>query len=132
MAGKRVADGAANATMDAVTSTARRLYRIVENDPPTAWDFTSAKRRGRVLRRSSPELLRIWDGLSAFETIDQALAQARAYPRLGRYIAALDLPAVPEVRVERTTQTDGHYTIWGPIPALIAAVVSVTPVAEIH
>ncbi len=112
--------------------SARRLYRIVENDPPTPWDFTSAKRRGRVLRRSSSEPLRIWDGLSAFETVEQARAQARAYPRLGQFIATLDLPLVPEVQVERTTMTVGHNAMWAPIPILLAAVVFVTRVSEVH
>lgn len=77
-------------------------------------------------------MLRIWDGLSVFETLEQARAQALAYPRLGRFVAVLDIPDSPLIRTERTTKTEGHYTIWGPVSVLLDSVVSVVSIDRLH
>ena len=108
--------------------SARVFYRLVHGDPPTLWDFTSSHARGRVLRHPTAETLRLWDGLSVFETEAQARQQARAFPRLGRYIAALEILMGGPIRFERTTRTEGHYTLWGEAGEILEWVRSVVPV----
>ena len=102
------------------------FFRIVATNPPTLWDFTSLQGRGRDLQFPTPEALRLWGGLSVFETIGQAQEQRRRYPYLGRFVAELALPSNVSVRGERTTRTPGHWTLWAPPATLLACVTVVT------
>ncbi len=96
-----------------------RLYRVVRTNPSTADDFLSQYdlhlRRSAASRRpppTDPRLLRIWDGISMSATRLHAEQQQARFPRLGSYIAVLDLPMV-RFRMERSTATPGHFTVWG-------------------
>jgi len=117
--------GAMAAVHDVPGEEARVCYRIVTADPPTLADFTSNEARGVPPRRRDPETLRLWGGISVFETEQQARLQATLFPRLGQHIAALRVPEGGAIRVERTTRTEGHYTLWGEPADLLACVLSV-------
>jgi hypothetical protein len=54
----------------------RTLYRIVKTDPPTLDDFTSRAARGAP-PPLDPELARVHDGISTFNTAQQARRKAR-------------------------------------------------------
>ena len=76
----------------------------------------------------SPEQMGQWDGLSVFATEDQARRQARALPRLGRFVAEIDI-GDGSFRVERTNPGNpGHHTLWGNAERVVQRVVRVTPV----
>lgn len=51
-------------------------------------------------------------------------------PWLGEgFLAEIVLPdADPQFRFERTTKSDGHYTLWGDPTAMLEHVVRVTPI----
>jgi hypothetical protein len=50
---------------------------------------------------------------------------------LGRYLAELNLSGMTDVRVERTTKSKGHYTVWGTPDRLLSAVVRVIQVRPV-
>jgi hypothetical protein len=99
------------------------FYRITRTDPPTLWDFRSAKDRGRREPESAEER-RLWDGISVYATEAQARRKARSLPLLGRFIAAVVLSEDDSVRVERTLSTAGHHTLWGDAALLLERVES--------
>lgn len=105
-----------------------RFFRVIESNPATHWDLLSSARRGRKLRQRTPELDRLFAGLSVFETKEQACQQARTYPKLGRYVAEIDIPLDAPVECERTTRTAGHWTIWASPGYLLGRIVTVSPV----
>jgi hypothetical protein len=102
------------------------FFRIVESNPPTLWDFLSAARRGRQLRRRTPELERLFAGISLFETFAQARDQAQVFPQLGEFIAEIVVPNDLAIDCERTTRTEGHWTIWARPDTLLSYVILVT------
>jgi hypothetical protein len=69
-------------------------------------------------------VLRLWDGLSAFQTEAQARQKGRELPRLGRFIVRLELPDSTAIRAERTLDGEGHYTLWGEPSDFLRCVVS--------
>jgi len=73
---------------------------------------------------------RLWRGVSRTETLTQARATARRAPILGTFVAALDLPAHPRFRAERTGNRAGHSTVWSEADALLACVAWAVPVEE--
>ena len=114
--------------MDRDLGDARRLYRIVQHDPPTREDFQSNAARGRPLP-GEPEFARLHDGLSTFASLDQAARKARQYPMLGRFVAELVISDSSGVRIERTIlRSRGHHTVWGTPEMLLGCVVRVQPV----
>jgi hypothetical protein len=108
------------------------FYRIVESNPPTLWDFTSLQTKGRALKYPSPEALRIWDGVSVSETMEQARAQLQKFPHLGSLIAEIRVPLGLDIRCERTTRTRGHWTLWASPETLLPLVVTVTSVEALE
>jgi hypothetical protein len=104
------------------------LFRVVQTDPPTVRDFLSQKVLGIPLKTEMPKVLRLWDGLSVYRTVDQARARAWQTPRLGRYITELAVPADEEITVELDNGRNGHCTIWGSPWLLRSFVISVVPV----
>jgi hypothetical protein len=110
----------------------RRFFRIVRSDPPRLVDFTSNLIRGRPIPPGADEeIVRLWDGISVYRTESQARRHAKASPMLGEYLAELDLSNVIGIRVERTTNSKGHYTLWGAADRLLAAVVRVVQVRPV-
>ncbi len=106
----------------------RVVYRIVRSDPPTLDDFLSDESAGKASTAATPELRRLASGRSVYNTEAQARRKARAYPVLGRYIAAVELPEHPAIRMERTLASAGHHTLWADPELLLANVVAVVPV----
>ena len=106
----------------------RVLYRIVHHDPPEMSDFLSNAALGKVLRRPTPETERWWRGISTCATEQDARVLAQQAPRLGRYIARLEIPTGVAVTTEQTGRDPGRYTVWGDpalLRSLVVAVVSV-------
>jgi hypothetical protein len=105
------------------------LFRIIKDTTPTLDDFTSNAKRGRVIPANlSPDLHWLWDGLSLYAESDQAIKTARRFPQLGRYLATLDLSQSTTATWERTTPSEGHYTVWGDPEELLQCVVNVVPI----
>lgn len=104
--------------------TSIRLYRIVLTDHPAAEDFRSAFALGRCVR--NPVLARLADGLSFYAVQAQAREAAqRAADRgisLGSFVAVVDIPTDGRYRTERTTRSQGHFTVWSDLDVLIAFV----------
>lgn len=106
----------------------RILYRVVQTDPPTLWDFTSNEARRRRPRRPLDTVgRRLWRGLSHFDTLEAARAAARNTPALGHFVAEIAVPDDDSVEVERTGRA-GHYTMWGSPGRLLGYVRRVVPV----
>ena len=104
------------------------LYRIVLTNPPTTADFVSEGERG-IERRVRPEYERLRSGVSTFDSEERARQRASGWPWLGASIAELDLPDRDlHIHYERTTESRGHFTVWGSPSALLARVVRVMPV----
>ena len=58
-------------------------YRIIRSDVATLWDFQSFQARGQQFRRPvDPETYRISFGLSAYDTLERARANAQKRPAL--------------------------------------------------
>jgi hypothetical protein len=104
------------------------FYRIVSSNPPRQDDFLSQLSLGRTPRRATPHVLRLWDGISVYETEGQARDLARDSPHLGGYIAAVRIPEGGAIRYERATGRRGHCTLWGKPEDLLALVVSIVAV----
>lgn len=102
-------------------------YRVTRNNPPTVTDFTSHAASGWPAP-AQPEGTRLWDGLSVYATEAQARRKARQIPLIGQFIAELQIANEAPVRVERTTTSAGHHTIWGDAAYLLGCVVRVLPV----
>ena len=110
----------------------RTFYRIVWTDPPTLDDFESHAARGDMARFPSAEAQRLASGISVFRSLGQAQRTARKRPPwLGRgYVARLVIPYESGARIERTTKSAGHYTLWADPASIISWVVDVVPVTE--
>jgi len=107
----------------------RRFYRVVSSANPTEADFRSPERQGRSLRPPiTPELRRSFRSVSGWDTREGAQAAARDYPKLGRYIAILELP--PRIAPVRFG-APGHWDIEAEPTELLGAVVAVVPIATV-
>jgi hypothetical protein len=103
-----------------------RFYRIVRSNPTKQRDFTSNAARGKQPRNPTHEVLRRWNGLSAFTSFDAALANARIFPRLGDYIAELRIVDGGPITWEPHPGPDEeHVTLWGPVESFTDAVFDV-------
>ena len=103
------------------------FYRVVKTNPPTLADFRSDKERGKA-QPSTPELARLWDGLSVADSEDRVRKMVQRFPAMGSFIAAIAVPEHGAIRYERTVRRPGHYTLWGDAAAILERVQSVTPV----
>lgn len=98
--------------MRSATDARKRLFRITWNDPPTAEDVSSNAALGRRPRGNDPEVLRLWQGISLFDSEERARSQAMRRPWKGNaYIAELLIPA-DRFQIE-STRGKGHFTLWG-------------------
>jgi hypothetical protein len=89
------------------------LYRIVRSLEPDDEDFKSNAAKGKKpFKSANAEVIRTWDGISTHASPDESRAHAREMPHLGAFIAQLDIPDQPNLRVEKTF-SGTHHTIWG-------------------
>jgi hypothetical protein len=110
----------------------RRLYRVVQSNPPTLDDFTSNEDRGRELTNPTPERRRLWRGLSCYDSEERARKKATQVPLLGNFIATLEIPSNISVQSEQTTSSTGHHTIWGDPDFIASCVTKVVPVSRVE
>jgi len=101
------------------------FYRIVAHDPPVREDFHSQQALGRRPRHLTERALRLWDGLSVYETEEQASQLAKDSPQLGRYIAELRVPEGSSVRWELNTGRHGHCTLWAEPEILLGSIIRI-------
>jgi len=110
-------------------------YRVVQSDPPQLEDFMSPRALGRTLGDPSPQRERPRRGVSLYDTDERALKKARGVPLMGDYVAKLVVHVGAGITAERTTNSTGHHTLWGPPeqllrcwdPPLVAVHTSPTP-----
>lgn len=101
----------------------RTLYRIVLKYPPTVQDMLSYEALGKTTPDPDSEMLRLAKGLSVYNTEQQARRKARGFPWKGNaYIAELRIPDDTHFVIERTTHSQGHYTILAEPSAILAFV----------
>ncbi len=71
----------------------------------------------------------LWDGVSVYSSAEAAIETAIYYwPRLGRFLALMELPDIGPVTHEKTTRHPAHYTLWGEPALMLQYVVEVFPV----
>ena len=73
-------------------------------------------------------MLRLWDGISVYNSEERARRRAQTAPHQGTYIAVMRFATEGAVRFERTTASRGHFTLWGDPSTLLTTVISVVPV----
>jgi hypothetical protein len=93
------------------------LYHVIRSEEPEEERYRSNASRERPPPDDLPETLRLWTGISAWNTEAQARKKARDLEEMGFYlgdlIAELNLPASGSIQWERTTGARGHHTVWG-------------------
>ena len=104
------------------------FYRIVRTDPPTEADFLSYEALGRQLRRETPELRRSWSGVSVYTSERAAREIAARLPRLGAFIAELEVVEDGPVTYEQNGADLEHYDLYGSAEDMLRLVRRVTPV----
>ena len=104
-------------------------YRVVRNQSPGVTAFASHAEMGDTPPLGiSPSALNDWDGVSVFETHDQAARHARKYTHLGRFIAELLIP--DEAPISRdVADRRGHFNLRGSGAAIFSCLVGVSPIA---
>lgn len=88
------------------------LYRIAWENPPSLDDMKSNQALGKEPRGDDPDVLRCWDGISLWDSLDRARAKARRHPwNSNAFVVELAIPTAV-FRLQRTFSR-GHYTLWG-------------------
>lgn len=91
----------------------KSFYRVTKTNPPTDDDYlTRLERDGEPPDHLPDDQKKSWDAFSAFDTLEGAMAKARRFKRLGRYIAQYDIPEGSGIAWEQTIEP-GHYDLRG-------------------
>jgi len=107
----------------------KTLYHTIRDETPTPNDFLSNVEKGRPLPRD-PYRQRLAQGISCWGTLAQAREMAQRFPSQGRFIAEIVLEEQTSLQYERTTASEGHWTVWGESDVLIRCIQAVYPVEE--
>ncbi len=102
------------------------VFRVLKGQQADRDDFLSDEARKKRPRETSPEGLARHHGFSVWRTEEHARAVARRFPRLGTYIAEVDLPVDATLLPFR--DTPDHLTAFGDPDAFVHAVVRIVPV----
>jgi hypothetical protein len=124
----------------------RIVYRFVHfsdpQEPGAVEDFRSDAEMKKTPRGRSARISELQNGLSFFKTKDLALARWKdiaalarnrnpnAVPRIGSYLAAVELNPDGKIFYEDLQQQDGHITIWGPPEDLAAGIIELIPIED--
>lgn len=91
---------------------ARLYFRVLDSENLAVTDFMSAKEKGEPLRLPhTSDRLRLWEGVSVFDSLDAArsLARRRQPPR--RWIAVLRVQETVGIHIEKTGRNPSHHTV---------------------
>jgi len=105
----------------------RTFYRTVKHVPPIREDFFSGKEQGKPMP-GKPHQIRLWEGISTWDTLHEARRRAMANPHQGQFIAAIEIPSDGRITYKRTGTNEGHYTLWGNADVLLKQVIALIPV----
>jgi hypothetical protein len=106
----------------------------VHTNPATVHDFLSYQQLGKPLFRESPTARRQWEGISVYETFEQAAKQAENLGySLGEFVAEVAISDDAAISIEPGRPSSGHRTLRVDPPerqaeilhALIVRIVSV-------
>lgn len=104
----------------------RTLYCIVLTDQRAVQDMLSHQDLGKIPGETDPDTLRLFSGISLYNTEQQARRTARGLPWHGNaFIAELKIPLDAPVEIEKTTTSRGHHTLWGDPHVMLGYVSSV-------
>jgi hypothetical protein len=100
-----------------VAPTIKRLYRAAERYPPADREYRTPESKGRQLPPDAPEeMRRSWDALSAWDTIEAAMAVALGSVS-ARYVVGFDIPDDGRVTYEPSGEP-GHFDLRGDMEEL--------------
>lgn len=102
------------------------FYRLVATDPSTREDFVSYLELGVTPPGASARELHLAQGVSMFETEDQARRAAATLKKRYDFIAEVRMP--DGVRVERQGRRAGHHNVYASPDDLLRWVVRVVRV----
>lgn len=109
------------------------VFRIVRSNNRGDPAFLDSLRSHYELSQEPRKVERRWTvlhmGISVYMSQDQASQTARRWPKLGDYIARLELQAEHGFNVARTGHA-GHLTLWAEPVKLRDATVDISTVAE--
>jgi len=109
---------------------AQIFYRIIPGNQPTEDDFTSNFAKGRPPRLSEILDPGEYRSISVFARLEDARAVHRLFPRLGSYLAELELADDDtEIAIQKAPDdpTDSHYNLQGEPAAFLHCVRRVFP-----
>ena len=97
---------------------ARIFYRGVRDGRPREPDFLSHVALGRFPKSNSPQVRRSWEGVSVFDTYEQARANAEQYDwKIGEFVAELVIADDVPLTVDGPGR-NGHSNLYD-IPASV-------------
>ena len=109
-----------------MSPTTKRLYRAAERYPPADREYRTPKVKGRQLPPdASDEMRRSWDALSAWDSVEAAVAVARGSVS-ARYVVGYDIPEDCGVTYEPSGEP-GHFDIRGDMVELKRSLSDVKP-----
>src|SRR5450759_2566184 len=89
-----------------------RLFRAVKANPPTEHDFRSPWDLGRRPRKNRPMQVRLYQGVSTYETLEMMVEKA-VEAELGDFVAELEVPD----DIGRNANGRGHVDLEGTTPS---------------
>lgn len=102
------------------------VFRVLKGAEAVRDDFRSDLARGKRPRDTSSDALTRHHGFSVWRTERQARTVASRFPKLGPYIAEVELP--PGATLLPFRDAPDHLTAFGEADAFVQAVVQITPV----
>lgn len=106
-------------------------FRVVKSDDINKADFLDSLRSHYELDREPRGIEQrravIHMGISMFKSRESAAAMSRKWPKLGRFVAKVELRACQGFNLAETGPV-GHLTIWGRPPQLAQAIAEIYPV----
>jgi hypothetical protein len=107
------------------------VFRITRSDraydPVLLDSFKSNYELGRPPRRTEVTFTPTHMGISVYLAQERARETARAFPKIGEYIAEVRL-APDSGAAYALTAEPGHLTVWGRALALVSHVIDIVPV----
>ncbi len=91
----------------------RIFFRCLVTREPTRIAFVSSAAAGEEMRPPyTPERMRLWDGISIYDSRERARWRGARMTPPRRWIAVLLIPDDSLIMVEKTLRDPAHFTAW--------------------